>query len=83
MYKACTHAKITTLSELMVNLHDGKATVERLMYGWFTRWRSRSGPYVLLSLSLSGGCYALSASKAIFRVRTYNCNLFSPVMMIT
>ena len=27
MYKACTHAKITTLSELMVNLHDGKATV--------------------------------------------------------
>ena len=32
---------------------------------------------------LSGGFYALSASKAIFRARTYNCNLFSPVMMIT
>ena len=29
------------------------------------------------------GFYALSASKAIFRARTYNCNLFSPVMMIT
>ena len=27
------------------------------------------------------GFYALSASKAIFRARTYNCNLFSPVMM--
>ena len=27
--------------------------------------------------------YALSASKAIFRARTYNCNLFSPVIMIT
>ena len=32
---------------------------------------------------LSGGFYALSASKAIFRARTYNCNSFSPVMMIT
>ena len=29
------------------------------------------------------GFYALSASKAIFRARTYNCNLFSLVMMIT
>ena len=29
------------------------------------------------------GFYALSASKAIFRARTYNCNLFSPVIMIT
>ena len=29
------------------------------------------------------GFYALSASKAIFRARTYNCNLVSPVMMIT
>ena len=29
------------------------------------------------------GFYALSASKAIFRARTYNCNLFRPVMMIT
>ena len=29
------------------------------------------------------GFYALPASKAIFRARTYNCNLFSPVMMIT
>ena len=28
------------------------------------------------------GFYALSASKAIFRARTYNCNLFSPVMMM-
>ena len=28
------------------------------------------------------GVYALSASKAIFRARTYNCNLFSPVMMM-
>ena len=27
------------------------------------------------------GFYALSASKAIFRARTYNCNLFSPVMI--
>ena len=27
--------------------------------------------------------YALLASKAIFRARTYSCNLFSPVMMIT
>ena len=35
--------------------------------GWLVEW----------------GFYALSASKAIFRARTYNCNLFSPVMMIT
>ena len=34
--------------------------------GWLVEW----------------GFYALSASKAIFRARTYNCNLFSPVMMI-
>ena len=27
------------------------------------------------------GFYALSASKAIFRARTYNCNLFSPVVL--
>ena len=31
--------------------------------GWLVEW----------------GFYALSASKAIFRARTYNCNLFSPV----
>ena len=30
--------------------------------GWLVEW----------------GFYALSASKAIFRARTYNCNLFSP-----
>ena len=36
-----------------------------------------------VELSWVGGFYALSASKAIFRARTYNCNLFSPVMMIT
>ena len=36
-------------------------------WGWLVEW----------------GFYALSASKAIFRARTYNCNLFSPVMMIT
>ena len=35
--------------------------------GWLVKW----------------GFYALSASKAIFRARTYNCNLFSPVMMTT
>ena len=35
--------------------------------GWLVEW----------------GFYALSASKAIFRARTYNCNLFSPVMMTT
>ena len=35
--------------------------------GWLVEW----------------GFYALLASKAIFRARTYNCNLFSPVMMIT
>ena len=34
--------------------------------GWLVEW----------------GFYALSASKAIFRARTYNCNLFSPVMMM-
>ena len=34
-------------------------------------------------LVVEWGVYALSASKAIFRARTYNCNLFSPVMMIT
>ena len=33
--------------------------------GWLVEW----------------GFYALSASKAIFRARTYNCNLFSPVMI--
>ena len=36
-----------------------------------------------LSFGFEWGVYALSASKAIFRARTYNCNLFSPVMMIT
>ena len=35
--------------------------------GWLAEW----------------GFYARSASKAICRARTYNCNLFSPVMMIT
>ena len=35
--------------------------------GWLVEW----------------GFYALSASKAIFRARTYNWNLFSPVMMTT
>ena len=35
--------------------------------GWLVEW----------------GFYALSASKAIFRARTYNCNLFSPVRLIT
>ena len=39
----------------------------RCLGGWLVEW----------------GLYALSASKAIFRARTYNCNLFSPVMMIT
>ena len=38
-----------------------------LTKGWLVEW----------------GFYALSASKAIFRARTYNCNLFSPVMIIT
>ena len=36
------------------------------------------------SLSVGGGgVYALSASEAMFRARTYSHNLFSPVMMIT
>ena len=36
-----------------------------------------------VEVEVEWGFYALSASKAIFRARTYNCNLFSPVMMIT
>ena len=59
--------------------------------GWGMQWRrlvSVSGgertvtSYVLRRL-VELGFYALSASKAIFRARTYNCNLFSPVMMTT
>ena len=38
---------------------------------------------VSLWVEVEWGFYALSASKAIFRARTYNCNLFSPVMMST
>ena len=34
-----------------------------------------------IEVEVEWGFYALSASKAIFRARTYNCNLFSPVMM--
>ena len=41
--------------------------VVEVVVGWLVEW----------------GFYALSASKAIFRARTYNCNLFSPAMMIT
>ena len=40
------------------------ATIRQPDGGWLVEW----------------GVYALSASKAIFRARTYNCNLFSPVM---
>ena len=40
-------------------------------------WSIKSG------FEFEWGFYALSASKAIFRAKTYNCNLFSPVMMIT
>ena len=40
---------------------------DKCKVGWLVEW----------------GFYALSASKAIFRARTYNCNLFSPVMMTT
>ena len=32
--------------------------------------------------SVEWGVYTLSASKAIFRARTYNCNLFSPVVIM-
>ena len=32
-----------------------------------------------VEVEVEWGFYALSASKAIFRARTYNCNLFSPV----
>ena len=46
---------------------------------------TQSGPGITSIYSgwVEWGFYALSASKAIFRARTYNCNLFSPVMMIT
>ena len=40
-------------------------------------------PVKTLNRLVEWGLYALSASKAIFRARTYNCNLFSPVMRIT
>ena len=36
-----------------------------------------------LSFEFEWEFYALSASEAIFRARTYDCNLFSLVMMIT
>ena len=36
-----------------------------------------------LSFEFEWRFYALSASKAIFRMRTYSHNLLSPVMMIT
>ena len=50
-----------------VILFDQETFTRELLVGWLVEW----------------GFYALSASKAIFRARTYNCNLFSPVMMIT
>ena len=36
-----------------------------------------------VNTEFEGRFYALSASKAIFRARSYSRNLFSPAMMIT
>ena len=40
-------------------------------------------PFGLVEFEFEWRFYALSATKAIFRARTYSHNLFSPVMMVT
>ena len=51
---------------------------------WCGQWVGLTAGWSIKSgFEFEWGFYALSASKAIFRARTYNCNLFSPVMMIT
>ena len=51
-----------------------------IVMGW---WVFGVDSYGVVGWLVEWGFYALSASKAIFRARTYNCNLFSLVMMIT
>ena len=46
-----------------------------------TKWFESSR--VIVEFEFEWEFYAQSASKAIFRARTYDCNLFSPVMVIT
>ena len=58
------------------------AELETSVTAALTVIRARLPKYVV-EVEVEWGFYALSASKAIFRARTYNCNLFSPVMMIT
>ena len=70
----------TGLFGLTLTRLNTRATVrgsEMTMKCQFQWWRK------LVEVEVEWGFYALSASKAIFRARTYNCNLLSPVMMIT
>ena len=68
--KKITSHRILTSSEIIEEkriMQEENERKEKEKEDWLIEW----------------GFYALSASKAIFRARTYNCNLFSPVMMIT
>ena len=48
-----------------------------------TLWLTFKSSAFVIAFELEWRFYALSASKANFRARTYSHNLFSPVMMIT
>ena len=63
-------------------LHDNTLYNNALWASSALRSWSRSVVLVRVGWLVEWGFYALSASKAIFRARTYNCNLFSPVMMM-
>ena len=85
-YLATKEWKITYLlitSSVNIMPDENNLTPPTFCFRHCSSARALKTRHIIIRTSwLSGGFYALSASKAIFRARTYNCNLFSPVMMI-
>ena len=84
MYRCCACTGIVNVQVLCMYRCRVCTGVVYVQVSCMYRCCVRTGVVYVQVLSwVEWGFYALSASKAIFRARTYNCNLFSPVMMIT